>query len=391
VPTVAALGRRAASFRPGRSVLCIALVAGASFVIVAVGAFRHGGPRDLHRPRSESGGFTLLASAAQPLHHDPRTPAGREALGLPAGALDGVTLARFRRSAGDDASCLNLYRPSRPTVLGAEPSFLRAGRFAFAQSLAATPAERADPWLLLEREAADGVVPVVADGTTLQYVLKKRVGDTMALGEGGPSVRFVGALRPGLLQSALVTSERHFQRAFPAEDGYRFFLFDVPDDRAPALVEALESRLSDFGFDVRPAAAQLAAYHRVENTYIATFQTLGGLGLLLGTVGLAAVLVRNAFERRRELALLQAVGYRGRDLRRLVLSENALLLGAGLAAGVLPALLAILPALRERGGGAPLAVMASLVAALAVIGLAVSAAAAAAIRRLPLLASLRSE
>jgi hypothetical protein len=391
VPTVAALGRRAASFRPGRSVLCIALVAGASFVIVAVGAFRHGGPRDLHRPRSESGGFTLLASAAQPLHHDPRTPAGREALGLPAGALDGVTLARFRRSAGDDASCLNLYRPSRPTVLGAEPSFLRAGRFAFAQSLAATPAERADPWLLLEREAADGVVPVVADGTTLQYVLKKRVGDTMALGEGGPSVRFVGALRPGLLQSALVTSERHFQRAFPAEDGYRFFLFDVPDDRAPALVEALESRLSDFGFDVSPAAAQLAAYHRVENTYIATFQTLGGLGLLLGTVGLAAVLVRNAFERRRELALLQAVGYRGRDLRRLVLSENALLLGAGLAAGVLPALLAILPALRERGGGAPLAVMASLVAALAVIGLAVSAAAAAAIRRLPLLASLRSE
>ena len=81
------------------------------------------------------------------------------------------------------------------------------------------------------------------------------------------------------------------------------------------MTAALESRLADFGFDAEPAAARLAAFHRVENTYIATFQTLGALGLLLGTLGLGAVLVRNAFEQRRELALLRAVGYRARDVR----------------------------------------------------------------------------
>ena len=213
----------------------------------------------------------------------------------------------------------------------------------------------------------------------------------MALGDSGVRVRFVAALRPGLLQSELVTSERHFQRAFPREEGYRFFLLEVPEGQEAAATEALESHLADFGFDVTAAADRLRAFHRVENTYIATFQTLGALGLLLGTVGLAAVLLRNAFERRRELALLQAVGYGRGPLRRLVLAENALLLGLGLLAGLVPALVASAPALRERAGGAPIVTVAALAFALILVGGLVSAAAVAAIRRLPLLASLRSE
>src|SRR6185436_10022952 len=103
IHSVAGLGMRAATFRPGRSLVAIALVAGATFVIVAVGAFRRDGETDLRKPDSESGGFTLLALSSQPLDHDPRTPEGRTALGLPADALDGVTLTRFRRSAGEDA------------------------------------------------------------------------------------------------------------------------------------------------------------------------------------------------------------------------------------------------------------------------------------------------
>ncbi|HET8646036.1 MAG TPA: FtsX-like permease family protein, partial [Vicinamibacteria bacterium] len=315
--SVAALGLRGASYRPGRSLVCIGLVASAAFIIVAVGAFRHDDPGDLRAHDSPSGGFTLLALSSVPLHHDPRSTPGRAALGLPDEALAGATLARFRRSDGEDASCLNLYRPGRPTILGAEDAFLAQGRFAFAHSLASTAEERANPWRLLERDPG-GPLPVVADATTLQYVLHARLGEERALGDTGLRVRFVGALRPGLLQGALVTGERAFQRAFPEQDGYRFFLVEAPPGQEAAVTEALESRLSDFGLDVTPAAARLRAYHQVENTYISTFQTLGALGLLLGTVGLAAVLLRNAFERRRELALLQAVGFGGGHLRRLV-------------------------------------------------------------------------
>src|SRR5439155_19940971 len=120
------------------------------------------------------------------------------------------------------------------------------------------------------------------------------------------------------------------------------------------------------------AATRLNAYHRVENIYITTFQTLGALGLLLSTVGLSAVLLRNAFERRRELGLLQAVGYRGRDLQRMTSVENTLLLGLGLNAGLIPAVLAISPAVRQRGAGLPLFSVAATAVGLLLFGTVVS-------------------
>ena len=55
------------------------------------------------------------------------------------------------------------------------------------------------------------------------------------------------------------------------------------------------------------------------------------LGLLLGTFGLATVLLRNVLERKRELALLGAVGYRRAHVMMMVVAENVLLLVAGLA------------------------------------------------------------
>ena len=386
-----ALGFRQAAFRPGRSVLAIALVAFAAFVIVSVGAFRHSGP-PATGPKSETGGFSLLARSVLPIHHDPETPEGRAALGLDGvPELAGLRIERFRLAAGEDASCLNLYRPDRPAVIAPAAAFLREGRFEFQKSLAETSEERTNPWRLLAREAEGGAIPVIADANALEYVLHRRVGEVWTLGDSGVSVRVVGALRPGLLQGELVTSERHFLRAFPRAEGFRFFLIETPPGREAAAAGALESRLADFGFDAEPSAARLEAFHRVENTYIATFQTLGALGLLLGTLGIGAVLVRNAFEQRRELALLRAVGYRPGDVRTLVLAETALLLLLGLAIGSGAALVAILPALADRATLPALAPVLLLLVVVAGAGLVVSRLAAGVVLRLPLLESLRSE
>ena len=82
--------------------------------------------------------------------------------------------------------------------------------------------------------------------------------------------------------------------------------------------------------ELTPAAQRLNEFNAVQNTYLGTFQILGGLGLLLGSAGLGVVVLRNVLERRGELGLLVAVGFRRRLLHRLVLSEHGALLGAGL-------------------------------------------------------------
>ena len=94
-------------------------------------------------------------------------------------------------------------------------------------------------------------------------------------------------------------------------------------------------------------------------------------------------------ERRGEFALMQAVGFRRRRLAQLVLLENAFLLIAGLAVGVIAAIVTLLPHLLAGGAALPwLSIVATLAIILAV-GLLVGFAAVRAVLRLPLLSALR--
>jgi ABC-type antimicrobial peptide transport system permease subunit len=116
----------------------------------------------------------------------------------------------------------------------------------------------------------------------------------------------------------------------------------------------LARALQDYGVQLTPAARRLAEFNAVQNTYLNTFQVLGGLGLLLGSLGLGVVVLRNVLERRGELALLLAVGFRRRGLRWLVLSEHGALLCLGLIVGILAAFVAVLPSLLTAGKEFPL-------------------------------------
>src|SRR5689334_25448754 len=187
-------------------------------------------------------------------------------------------------------------------------------------------------------------------------------------------------------------SEKNFLRLFPTQEGYRMFLIDVPNRQQTAAVStALEERLSDFGFDAVSTEERLASFHRVENTYLSTFQMLGGLGLLLGTFGMAAVLLRNVFERRRELALLRAVGYNSSHFAAMVITENVLMLVSGLAVGSVCALLAIAPVLVDRGGRPFNTSLGLLLLAVLLSGAIASLIGTLAALRSPLLPSLRAE
>jgi ABC-type antimicrobial peptide transport system permease subunit len=222
---------------------------------------------------------------------------------------------------------------------------LNENRFAFQNTIEKTD----NPWLLLNQAFPDGAIPVIGDANSLNYVLHLKVGEDFVMDQ--LRLRVVAALSDSIFQSELIMSEKNFLRLFPSEQGYRYFLIDAPNGSDAATV--LEDRLSDFGFDAQSTEERLASFHRVENTYLSTFQLLGGLGLALGTLGMAAVLLRNVLERRRELALMRAVGYNSSHFAVMVITENVLMLCLGLAVGFVCALLAILPVLFERGGKGP--------------------------------------
>jgi putative ABC transport system permease protein len=437
--TLGSLGVRNIVRRPGRSLAVVGLLACGSFLVIAVGANRHDPYQEASRRPSGTGGFALYGESALPVYVDLNGPEGRDTYALDAQSLQGVQIVALRLRPGDDASCLNLNRPQVPRLLGVDPDALaRRAAFTFAQQLrgpAGSPGAGSGGWRLLEEQQADGAVPAVGDMNTVVWSLGKSLGDELSYQDDRGRVfpiRIVGILANSILQGSLLISERNFTARFPSQEGYQVFLIDAPvpigaavptSDGRPATasvgsnearrpaersadlsrVEAVGGRppavvtltltraLEDVGLELTAAPERLAAFNTVENTYLSIFAALGGLGLLLGSLGLGVVALRNVLERRAELALLRAVGFRRAALQWLLFSEAALLLTLGLLSGVGSALIAALPALRSPGAAVPVVSLTVTLVAVFASGFLWTWGATWLALRGPLLAALRSE
>jgi len=193
------------------------------------------------------------------------------------------------------------------------------------------------------------------------------------------------------LQGNLIIDEAEFVKRFPGESGHRMFLIDAPSNSVAQVSATLSRALQDAGLELTPAVQRLNAFNAVQNTYLGTFQVLGGLGLLLGSAGLGVVVLRNVLERRGELGLLAAVGFRRRELQRLVLSEHGVLLGLGLGLGIIAAAVAVLPAILSPAAQLPFRSLALTLGAVCANGLLWTLVATRYALRGNLLAALRNE
>jgi ABC-type antimicrobial peptide transport system permease subunit len=352
--TLTGMAARNGAASPGRSLLSVALVACACFVLVTVAANRR-------EAGDGEAGYPLYAQSAVPVVQDPAEEAG----------LQGVSILSLYMLPGDDVSCLNLFRPTRPRLLGVPPNF--AGLSS------------------LEKDLGPDVIPAVADANSATWILKLGIGDELRMeDESGRPVRLrlVGLLERSLFQSEVLVSEAALLRHFPSLARKSFFLIDAPEDKLAEVAQALEEGLSRYGFDVSTTAERLASYHAVEDTYLSTFQALGGFGLLLGTLGLGVALLRSLIERRGELATLRAFGFRRSRIAGMVVAENGFLLLLGVAVGTVSGLLAVAPRL---GGPLPWVPLSATILAVLLVGLISCAAAVRSALKAPLLPVLKEE
>jgi uncharacterized repeat protein (TIGR01451 family) len=393
---LAQLALRNAARNPGRSTLTVGLVGAASFLIVAISAFQ------LRPSTAGTGGFDWIAETSQPVYRDLSSKQGRDQLGI-IGDEEQI-LARshifgLRVQSGDDASCLNLFQAKRPRVIGLTPAFLahfddpEFPPFAFA----APSAGQRNLWKLLEEPIADNLVPVILDRNTAMYALHLYggVGEVLEMADDvtGRPIRFqvVALTADSIFQGNLLVSEANFEKLFPGQNGYRLFVVRAPAEQMQPVRRVLQDRLSDYGFRAADARKRMEALQTVQNTYLSTFQSLGALGLLLGTFGLATVQLRSVLERRAELALMRAAGFRRARLAGLVVCENAVLLIGGLLLGIASALVTVLPHMLVGGAALPVGMLAIMLGVVPVVGLLSGLLAVRATLRAPLIPALRGD
>ncbi len=308
--------------RRGRSLTVIGLLASGCFLVFAVSSMKENVTAHANESWSGTGGFRWFGESTLPITDD----------------LGGV---RLRVRDGDDASCLNLNRAQSPRLLGVDPEVL-SKRKAFLTD--------GDLWALLKTDLPDDVIPaLVGDSDTAMWGLKARTGPEKGAllsyrDEAGNAfnVKLVGKLpmRLSVLQGTILIAETRFVQKFPGEAGYRMFLLE---DR-PDMTDLLRKYVRD-GLDIVPTTERLMEFYAVESTYLAMFLLLGVLGLAVGSMGLGVVVLRNVQDRRAEIALLRAIGYRNRVLRRMLFIEHSVLLTAGLGVGVMASAAAMVPVL----------------------------------------------
>jgi len=366
--SVGQLALRNTTRRSGRSMAVVALLACGCFLVISIGAFRQRPMTDPHKKDSGTGGFAFLGESAVPVLHDLSRPDGRKALGLNENVLKDIDVVQLRLRQGDDASCLNLNRAQRPRLLGVEPQQLQTrGAFTFIETIEGT--DIADGWELLNKDLGVDVVPAIGDEEMIKWLLGTSVGkDIEYTDERGRTfkLRLVGGLKNSVLQGALVIAADKFIERFPSEAGFRTFLIEADRDNTAAVETALGRGLSDFGMELTRTVERINDLNAVKNTYLSMFQVLGGLGLVLGSVGLALVVLLNVFERRGELGMLRAVGFTTGTLKRMVLYEHLLLVVAGLVVGVVSALVSIAPAIASPGAELPYAMLIVIIACIAI-------------------------
>lgn len=389
-----------ASRNPLRSTLTIGLVASATFLIVGVSSFH------LAPTAEGTGGFEFMGESSRPIVGDFQDPEVRaDLLGESQEELSDLQIYSIRFLPGDEAGCNNPFQAQRPQVLGVTDAFVdlfsrsdsSITGFAWAGSTAKSEAEKANPWSLVQQETDDQTVPVVIDKNTAMYSLKIfGVGGTYDVEfDGGQKVTFrvVGFLSNSTLQGSLIIGEKQFERIFPNVSGYRKYLirFKEGQSKQDAAISRLEAELANFGFDASDSAEVLASFLAVQNTYLSTFQTLGAFGLLLGTFGLATVQMRNVVERRKELALMRALGFTKSKLGSIVMSEHSALLLAGILVGTISALFSVVPHILFGDATVPLLLLGLVLFSILVIGLISGLGAVVASAKTPILTALRSD
>jgi putative ABC transport system permease protein len=377
--SVWSLGVRNTTRRRGRSVALTGLLALGIFMITALNAFRQDARLQENTRQSGAGGFAFVGESTLPIYEDLNTAAGQKAWDFEPDELAGVKFVPFRVRDGEEASCLNLNRAQTPRVLGLSTAAMPHEAFPFANE-----ANKAAGWLELndsgEERAEPGAIPAIMDQYSAMFALGKSQGGIITVPDsrGEPvKLQIMGLLAGSVLQGNVIISEENFIRLYPDTKGYRYFLVDVPAARAEKFRKLAVEQLSTRDFALTPATERLAQFQAVQNTYLTIFSTLGGLALLLSTIGLAVLVARNVMERRAEFATLTASGFRPGQLRLMVLAEHWFLFFAAIGLGCGAAVIAVWPNLKLAGaGGIPLGTLALILAALLGGGLAFCALAA---------------
>ena len=355
-PTPLRLALKNTTYKPMRSMAAVILLSCGIFLTIAVAINKRTTPNPLEKS-SGTGGYTFFIKTSIPVTYDMNTAEGKKKMGLNKELFEDIQFVNLRLHEGDNASCLNLNRAKQPAILGVDfEKFANPERFTFTGTANGISKEQAWNELSSKKQVLFEFFNGVADQEVIMWSMGKMIGSDLEIpDESGEKqvIKLNGALASSIFQGYVLVPHLQFMMMFPSIGGARVILVEVPQGKKKKVKEALATALMDYGAEITTCSSRLDEFYRVANTYLSIFLILGGLGVLVGTAGFGAIVLRNITERRFELAIMNATGYSKELIRKIVTLEHALLIFAGGLSGGITAFVAVIPALFNASASPP--------------------------------------
>jgi ABC-type antimicrobial peptide transport system permease subunit len=380
------------SVNTASSISPILFIAAGIFIVFILGSNRKNFSGINDSRSGGTGGYLLWCENTIPVKEDLNSESGRKSYGLDEDGLTGLRFVQIKRQAGNDASCLNLNHITAPPVMGIDPDdFIRRKSFSFSRKLESETVS--DPWQYLTMTAGKNVIYGIADQTVLEWNLKLKTGDTLILrAENGAPLKIIiaGGLQSSLFQGNVIIGLNNFSKYFPTISGSSVLLVDGKKELTDQYINALNDRLENNGVIIETTSHRLESFFEVTKTYLSVFAVLGALGMIIGVVGLGFVLLRNYNQRKQEFSLMLAIGFSLAKIKRMIFSEQLLIMIAGISTGLVSGLIATIPSIRDYSD-IPFLLMIGMIAAMLVSGIAALNLALRQITNSSLIGGLRKE
>ncbi len=282
----------------------------------------------------QSGGYQIEA------HTNPLTPLrdASTALGLAGFGPQRVgDLAVFQTGEVQFTNKRDLFgNPWRYPLLGVNRSFAEGNRFTLESHLTKYADDRAT-WHALMEEPSVAII----DRSVLGFEFGPSAPYRLALGDrvemlGAANqtivVTVIGIVDTFLLQGLFVQDQVAIE-GFNFTSSSQVLLSPATGVVAGSLAKDLERAFLPFGMQVTVLREELQTFLSVQQQFFDLFSAFLGLGLIVGICGLGIITIRSVHERRQQIGMLRAIGFRRRQITGLFLLETGFIAVLGILIG----------------------------------------------------------
>ena len=279
-----------------------------------------------------------MAEATRPIGPDLNDQAARAKLGVDLAVPADFYMVRTVGTSG--AVCSNMNPQYPPRLMGIDDRFINASSLSLTSS--SFKGNDKNKWGDLKTKV-DGRIPIFVDENTLIIYLgyaeyEGALGHVFKVDTemGQAELVVAGILSPSVIAGNFVMHEDFLKQLYPTGSGYRVVF--VKTAYKDAVIGELEKGLANFGLDARSVQDIVRESTSAEQGYMNLFQAYLGAGLGLGVVALAVTQAREVVERRRDIAMLKAIGLSRNSIGTIFYIEAAVIglisLAIGLIAGL---------------------------------------------------------